>query len=581
MTKKMINLTIDDVPVTVEEGTTILVAAEKAGIKIPTLCYLKNLNGIGACRMCLVEATGARGLVAACVYPVAEGMKVVTNSYKVIGARRKNLELLISNHRKDCSDCLKSDSCKLKKYAELYQVNDHKYDGEKSSHEIDLTSRCVVRDPSKCILCKKCIAVCEKQQDVGVIHANHRGFNTYIGCAFDKTLDKSACVGCGQCTLVCPTGALTEYSSVERVFKKLADPELTVVVSCAPSVRVGLGEVFGLPIGTNVEGQMITALRRLGFKYVFDVNFAADLTIMEEGYELLDRIKNGGKLPLITSCSPGWINYCTAYYPELIPNLSTAKSPMQMQGAVTKTYWAEKMKLDPKKIYTVHIMPCTAKKSEVNYDSNALQGLRDTDAVLTVRELSRMIKQMGINFVKLPKGKYDEPLAQYSGAGVIFGASGGVMEAALRTVADVVENKDLPAFEYKKVRGTKGIKEASLTIGGQQVNICVVSGLANARQVLDDVKSGKKQYHFIEIMCCPGGCVNGGGMPYVDFDDIDREEVIKLRSKALYKADSNAKIRKSHQNPAVIQIYKEYFEKPNSHKAHDILHRSYKKRDYI
>ncbi|MBQ0045511.1 MAG: [FeFe] hydrogenase, group A [Mycoplasma sp.] len=581
MSKKLINLTIDGIKVQVEEGSTILEAARANGITIPTLCYLKDLNPIGACRMCLVEATGARGLVAACVYPVAEGMEVITNSLKVINARKKNLELLMSNHRKDCSDCLKSHFCKLREYAETYRIDDHAFDGEKHSHTPDMSSPCIIRDPSKCILCKKCIAVCEKQQDVGVIHANDRGFKTYIGCAFDEKMDKTACVGCGQCTLVCPTGALTEKTSYDEVFEKLNDPNYVVVCSPAPSVRVTLGEEFGLPIGTDVEGKMITALRRLGFKYIFDVDFAADLTIMEEGHEFLDRLNNGGKLPLITSCSPGWINYCTAYYPEFIPNLSTAKSPMQMQGAITKTYWAQKMGIDPKKIFTVHVMPCTAKKSEIQYGCDALKGMRDTDAVLTVRSLAKMIRAMGINFPKLHDGKFDDIIGESTGAGVIFGASGGVMEAALRTVADVVTGEDLKEIEYKKVRGIKSIKEATLNLKGKEVKVCAVSGLANARQVLEDVKSGKKQYHFIEIMCCPGGCVNGGGTPYVDYDKIDREDVIKLRSKALYKNDANKAIRKSHKNPSIIRIYKEFLEKPNSHKAHELLHRSYKKREFI
>ncbi|XQP55928.1 MAG: NADH-dependent [FeFe] hydrogenase, group A6 [Mycoplasmoidaceae bacterium] len=578
---KMINLTIDGVKVSVEEGSTILDAAKKAKIKIPTLCFLKGINGIGACRMCLVDVKGVRNLVASCVYPVAEGMEVNTRSKRVLDARDRNLSLLMSNHRKDCSSCLKSENCKLREYAELNKIDDHLYDGIQSHHEPDETSDCIIRDPSKCILCKKCIAVCEKQQAVGVIHANKRGFNTYIGCAFDEKMDKTACVGCGQCTLVCPTGALTEKSSLLEIGAKVHDPDTIIVASAAPSVRVALGEEFGLPYGTDVEGKMITALRRMGVKYVFDVNFAADLTIMEEGTEFLDRLNNGGKLPLITSCSPGWINYVTAYYPEFMDNLSTAKSPMQMQGAITKTYWAQKMGIDPKKICTLHIMPCTAKKSEINYGCDALKGMRDTDVVITTRELARAIKQNGIDFVHLPDGKYDEMLGDYTGAGVIFGASGGVMEAALRTVADIVTGEDLKQIEYKKVRGIKGIKEATINLKGKEIKVCAVSGLANAREVLENIKSGKKQYHFVEIMCCPGGCVNGGGMPYIDYDKYDRDEVIKARAKALYKNDSHRKLRKSHQNPSIIKIYKDFFEKPNSHKAHEILHRSYKKREFI
>ncbi len=578
---KMINLTIDGIKVAIEEGSTILDAAKLAGIKIPTLCYLKDLNPAGACRMCLVEVKGARSLVASCVYPVAEGMEVTTNSQKIIQARKTNLELLLSNHRKECSNCLKANACKLKEYAEIYQADEKAYAGKKSKGECDATSAAIVRDPSKCILCKRCTKVCQIQQAVGVINTNRRGFDAVIGCAFEETLDKTACVGCGQCTLVCPTGALAENDSTKEVFAALNNPELTVVVSPAPSVRAGLGEEFGYPIGTDIEGKLPTALRRLGFKYVFDVDFAADLTIMEEGYEFIDRVQNNGTLPLITSCSPGWINFITAYYPELIPHLSTAKSPMQMQGATIKTYWAQKMGIDPKKIFTVHIMPCTAKKTEINYDSNALQGLRDTDAVLTVRELARMIKQKGIDFRKLPDSKFDNPLGESTGAGVIFGATGGVMEAALRTVAEVLEKKQLTNIDFRAVRGVRGIKEATIDVAGIKVNVCVTSGLANAKKVLDAVKAGKKHYHFIEIMCCPGGCVNGGGMPFVDYNEIDRETVSKLRAKALYKNDAKKQLRQSHKNPSIVKIYQEFFEKPNSHKAHDILHRTYKPRKFI
>lgn len=582
MKKKMINLTIDGIKVSVEEGSTILTAARKAGVEIPTLCYLEKINAIGACRMCLVEVKGMRGLVASCVYPVAEGMEVTTNSDRVIKSRKTNLELILSNHRISCSNCLKSKDCKLKKYAELYLCNEKEFAGKQSKVHADATN-CIVRDSSKCILCQKCRAVCQAQQAVGVININNRGFNAYVGCAFNQPLNKSACVGCGQCTLVCPTGALTERDEVDKVISALANPELTVVVSPAPSVRVTLGEEFGLPIGSDVEGKLVSALRRLGFKYIFDVDFAADMTIMEEGYEFIDRLSNNKNLPLITSCSPGWVNFMSAYYPDMMDNMSTAKSPMQMQGAMTKTYWAEKMNIDPSKIFTVHIMPCTAKKSEVDFKSDALaaKGIKDTDVVLTVRELARLIKMKGIDFKSLPDGQFDKPLGESTGAAVIFGTTGGVMEAALRTVAEVLTKKPLENINFKIVRGTKGIKEATINVAGKEVNICVTSGLANAKVVLDNIRSGKKHYHFVEIMCCPGGCVNGGGTPYNDYEKMSREEIIKLRAKALYKNDANKQLRKSHENPDVIKAYKEYFEKPNSHKAHEILHRKYIKKEYF
>ncbi|MCH5206830.1 MAG: iron hydrogenase small subunit [Oscillospiraceae bacterium] len=573
----MVNIKINGVDYSVPEGSTILEAARAAGIKIPTLCYMKDINAIGACRICVVEVKGARAPVAACVYPVNEGMEVFTNSPKILESRKTTLELILSNHKKECLSCVRSGSCELQALCYEYGVDESNFDGENQVFDIDVSAAHMTRDNSKCILCRRCVAACGVTQGIGVIGANERGFATQIASPFDMDLADTACVSCGQCIVACPTGALAEKDDTDKVFEAIADPDKIVVVQAAPAVRASLGEAFGLPVGTNVEGKMIAALRRLGFDKVFDTNFSADLTIMEEAHEFLDRVQNGGTLPMITSCSPGWIRYCENYFPEFIPNLSSCKSPQQMFGAVVKTYYAEKLGKKPEDIVSVSIMPCTAKKFEVNRDDQAAAGVPDVDITITTRELSRMIKKAGIMFNDLPEETCDSPLGTGTGAAVIFGATGGVMEAALRTAVWKLtgEKADSP-IEFKDVRGVEGIKEATYNVGGKEVKVAVASGLANAKTLLKRVKAGEAKYDFIEIMACPGGCVNGGGQiiqpaSVKNFCDI-REE----RAKVLYGIDEANKLRFSHENPDVKALYDEYFEKPNSHKAHEVLHTKYK-----
>ena len=575
-----INLKINGMECTAPAGSTILQAAKLNNIDIPTLCYMKEINEIGACRICVVEVKGARSLVAACVYPINEGMEVWTNSPKVLESRKKTLELILSDHNKSCLSCVRSGQCELQTLCKQYGVdNEHAYDGIVNESEIDASAAHMIRDNSKCILCRRCVAVCAKTQGIGVIGANERGFKTNIGSAFEVGLAETSCVCCGQCIAVCPTGALYEKDFVDQVVKDLNDPDKYVVVQTAPAVRAGLGEEFGYEIGTNVEGKMAAALRRIGFNKVFDTNFSADLTIMEEGTEFIERVQKGGKLPMITSCSPGWIKFCEHYYPDMIDNLSSCKSPQQMFGAVTKTYFAEKMGLDPKKIVCVSVMPCTAKKFEVGRADQSAAGVPDVDYSLTTRELARLIKRYGIDFKNLPNEGFDDPLGEGSGAAVIFGATGGVMEAALRTVVyKLTGEKDGSPIVFNEVRGVEGIKEATYDVAGIKVNIAVASGLANARKVLDMVKSGEKNYHFIEIMACPGGCVNGGGQPRVPANIRNFNDIRALRAKALYSIDEANTIRFSHDNESVKKLYAEYLEAPGSHKAHEILHTSYVKR---
>ena len=511
-----VNVKINGIDYSVPKGSTILEAANYAGVRIPTLCYMKEINAIGACRMCLVEVKGARGMAAACVYPVNDGMEIFTNTPKVIESRRKTLELMLSTHQKNCLSCVRSGSCELQALCNEYGITDEDfYAGENPEHEIDTSARHMIRNNNKCILCRRCVATCAKLQSVAVIGTNNRGFRTHIGCAFDMDLAETTCVSCGQCINVCPTGALTEKDDTDKVWAALADPSKHVVVQTAPAVRAALGEEFGLPIGTNVEGKMVAALRRLGFDKVFDTNFSADLTIMEEAHEFLDRVQNGGTLPLITSCSPGWIKFCEHKFPEFIPNLSTCKSPQQMFGATVKTYYAKKFGIDPHDIVVVSVMPCTAKKFEAERadQSAAGDGIPDVDVAITTRELARMIKKAGLMFNTLPEEKADSPLGEYTGAGVIFGVTGGVMEAALRTAVETLTGEELKKLEFEDVRGFEGIKEASYTVNGMEVKIAVASGLANAKKLLNAIKSGEKTYHFVEIMACPGGCVNGGGQP--------------------------------------------------------------------
>ena len=575
----MVNIKINGIPYTAPAGSTILEAARYNGIDIPTLCYLKEVNAIGACRICVVEVKGARGLVAACVYPINEGMEIVTNSQKVFDSRRINLELILSTHSRKCLSCIRSGNCELQRLCKEFGVDDEgTYDGENEQYEFDDSSVHMYRDDNKCILCRRCVAACAKWQGVGVIGANNRGFKTHIGCAFDEDLGNVACVSCGQCIVVCPTGAIAEKDQSAPVWEALGDPNKHVIVQTAPSIRVTLGEAFGYPVGTNVTGKMVAALRRLGFDGVFDTDIAADLTIMEEANEFVERVTKGGRLPLITSCSPGWVKFCEHYYPDFIPNLSSCKSPQQMFGAIAKTWYAKKMGIDPKDIFVVGIMPCTAKKFETQRENEDAAGVPDVDVALTTRELARMIERAGIRFSELPDEEFDPPLGVSTGAGTIFGATGGVMEAALRTAAEWITGKEAAEVDFPDVRGTAPIKEATYQIGDMTVNVAVCSGLANAKKVLESVRSGEKQYHFIEIMACPGGCINGGGQPVQPASVRNFVDLKAKRAEALYEADRNMPLRKSHENPALKTIYEEFLERPGSHVAHQVLHTSYRVR---
>lgn len=569
-----VNIKIDNVQYSVDEGMTILAAANSVGVKIPTLCYLEEINCIGACRVCVVEVKGARSLVASCVYPVNEGMEVLTHSKKVMESRKATVELMISDHEQKCLSCVRSDNCELKTLAQDLGCDNMRFAGKRNMYSVD-SNDSIVRDNNKCILCRRCVAVCEKIQGVGVIGANERGFDTHISSQFDKSLKDVACVNCGQCVNVCPTGALTEKSEIDNVLDAIDNKDKIVIIGTAPSVRVGIGEEFGYPIGTNVEGQMVAAMRRAGFDHVFDVDFAADLTIMEEGYEFIDRFKNGGVLPMITSCSPAWIKYCEHNYPELLPHLSTCKSPQQMFGASCKTYFADKLGIDPKNLFVVSVMPCVAKKFEKNRPNQSASGHPDIDAVLTTRELARLFKKQGIMLNKMPEEQFDAPLGIGSGAGLLFGATGGVMEAALRTVADVLTGSDLTQIDYNEVRGTESCKEAIYDIAGIKVKVAVVSGLANAGKIMEQIKQGKNDYQFIEVMSCPGGCVNGGGQPIHDAYTRRTVDIKKLRADAIYNTDKALQLRKSHENPVIKEIYDTYFGTPNSEKAHHALHTSY------
>lgn len=576
---EMVNITIDTRKIQVPRNYTVLEAARFANIDIPTLCFLKDINEIGACRMCVVEIQGARSLQAACVYPVSEGLVISTQTPAVREARKVTLELILSNHDRKCLTCVRSRNCELQKLAEDLNIKDLRFDGETYNLPLDNFSPSVVRDPNKCVLCRRCVSMCKNVQGVSVIDTNERGFKTIVSSAFNKSLNDVPCTMCGQCINVCPVGALREKDDTDKVWDALANEDLHVVVQTAPAVRVALGEEFGMPIGSRVTSNMVAALRRLGFKKVFDTDTAADLTIMEEGTELLNRIKNGGKLPLITSCSPGWIKFCEHNYPEFLDNLSSCKSPHEMFGAVLKSYYAEKMGIDPSKIFVVSIMPCTAKKFEAKRPELSSTGYADVDVVLTTRELARMIKEAAIDFTELPERHFDDPMGDASGAAVIFGATGGVMEAALRTVVEILNGKPSDNIEYTQVRGVDGIKEASVEAGGMTIKAAVAHGLANARKLLDKINSGEAEYHFIEIMACPGGCVNGGGQPIQPSDVRSWIDLRAERAKAIYDEDKDLPVRKSHENPKVKALYDEYFGEPGSHKAHELLHTHYVKRE--
>jgi len=577
----MVTLTIDGQEVRVPAGTTVLEAAQKAGIDIPTLCYLKEINKIGACRVCLVEIEKAKGLQASCVYPVAEGMVVKTNTPLIREARKAVVELILSNHPMECLTCSRSTNCELQALAKKLGITDIRFQGENTEFPKDLSSASLERIPDKCILCRRCVSVCNQVQGVGVLGVTERGFDSIVSPPFNRELSEVNCVLCGQCINVCPVGALKEKDSTAIVWDALADPEKVVVVQTAPAVRAALGEEFGLPAGTSVTKKMVAALRRLGIDKVFDTDFTADLTILEEGSELLERIKKGGKLPLITSCSPGWVKYCEHHYPAFLENLSTAKSPQQMFGALAKTYYAEKCGIDPAKIFSVSIMPCTAKKFERQRPEMQDSGFCDVDAVLTTRELAKMIKEAGIDFLALPDEEYDAPMGISTGAGLIFGASGGVMEAALRTVYELVTGKQLENVDFMAVRGLEGIKEASVDLPPLgTVKVAVAHGLGNARNLLEKVKAKEAEYHFIEIMACPGGCLAGGGQPLVSGPERMRlsEDFRALRAKAIYEEDKGMPLRKSHENPAVNALYEEYLVKPLGEKSHHLLHTHYQPR---
>lgn len=551
----MVNIKINGMSYEVAAGSTILEAAREAGIDIPTLCFLKDVNQIGACRMCMVEVKGAKSLVAACVYPVNEGMEVFTNTPKVQKSRKMTLELLLSVHDRKCLSCKRSGTCELQKLCNDMGIDsENRYEGAVPAGKKDYSTLHLERDNAKCILCRRCVAACQ-QQHVAVIGANNRGFDTEIGCAFEMPLSEVACVSCGQCIVACPTGALTEKDNTQQVIDAINDPEKVVVVQTAPAVRAALGEEFGMPIGTNVEGKMVAALRRLGFDKVYDTDFGADMTIMEEANEFIDRVKNGGKLPIITSCSPGWVKFCEHYFPSLTENLSTCKSPQQMTGALIKTWFAEREGIDPNNIVSVSVMPCVAKKFEINRDDEDAAGVPDVDISITTRELARMIKMAQLNFARLPEEDFDPVMGVSTGAATIFGATGGVLEAALRTAADVLEGVDHDNIEYKEIRGTKGFKEAVYKVAGMDVKVAVVSGLNNANELLKKIESGEADYHIVEVMCCPGGCVNGGGQPIQPSTVRSFTDIKALRAKALYDEDAAKTLRKSHLNPVVKECY--------------------------
>ena len=576
---KMINVTIDGKDLAVEEGKTVLEAARQANIEIPTLCFLKDINEVGDCRMCIVEIEGRRGYTPSCIQKVEEGMKIKTNTPALVEARRIVLDLILSNHDRKCLTCTRNGNCELQALAEKFNVTEIEYDGERNEYEIDEVSPAIVKDLNKCILCRRCVATCNKVQEVGAIGCANRGFESCVSTASNASLNDVNCTFCGQCIQACPVGALKEKDSTKEVWRKLRDEDSYVVVQTAPAVRVALGEEFGMEIGTNVTGKMVTALRELGFDKVFDTNTGADLTIMEEGTEFIERLQKGGTLPMITSCSPGWIRYIEMNYPDLLPHVSSCKSPHQMFGAIIKSYYAEKMNIDPAKIFMVSVMPCISKKFEITRDDMDGAGYADVDAVLTTRELARMIKQANLDFVNLEDTAFDDPMGEATGAAAIFGTTGGVMEAALRTLSEVLEGKELKEIKFEEVRGEKDIKKATVNIAGKDVKVAVASGLANAKKIMEEIKSGKADYQFVEIMACPGGCVVGGGQPIHSSKTRATVDIRTKRAEGLYSIDEKSTIRKSHENPVIKKLYDEFLEKPGSHKSHELLHTSYVERE--
>lgn len=579
MSEEMITLTIDGIEVKAKQGMTILEAARTVGIDIPTLCFLKEINEVGECRMCLVEVEGMRGFATSCIQKVQDGMVVHTNTPAVVDARKVVLDLILSNHKIDCLKCVRSGNCELQKVSKQLNVQDIEFTGEMKHEEIDDLSPSIVRDPDKCILCGRCVATCKKVQEIGAIERSNRGFETCISTVGGKSLNDVNCTFCGQCIMNCPTGALHEKETIDEVWEKLRDPETTVIVQTAPAVRASLGEEFDMPIGTNVEGKMVTALKRLGFDKVFDTNTGADFTIMEEANEFIKRFSENDTLPMITSCCPGWVKFAEMNYPELLPHLSSCKSPHEMFGALLKSYYAEKENLDPNKMYVVSVMPCIAKKFEGKREELSNAGMQDVDNVITTRELARMIKQANIDLSKLPDDKFDDPMGEATGAAAIFGTTGGVMEAALRTAQDRLTGENLQQIDFETVRGEKGIKRATVEVAGKQIKVVVASGLANARKIMEEIKSGEADYQFVEIMACPGGCIMGGGQSIKSAKTRLEHDVRKLRADCLYSIDEKSTIRKSHENPILKKIYEEYLGEPLGERAHHLLHTHYVERE--
>lgn len=574
-----VTVTINGAQYSVPSNLTVLEAARSVGVDIPTLCFLKDINEVGACRVCVVEVEGARALQASCVLPVREGLVVNTNTKRVRNSRKTTVELILANHNRECTTCVRSKNCELQSVSEELGVREIRFEGAKKVGHYDDLSHSIVRDSSKCILCGRCVSACRDVQGIGILDFVNRGFETTVGPAFEVSMKDAPCIYCGQCMVVCPVGALTEKSAIERVWDVIEDKSKHVIVQSAPAVRAALGEEFGYPIGTNVTGKLATALRKMGFDKIFDTNWAADVTIMEEGTELLNRLQNGGKLPMITSCSPGWVRYIEFNYPDLLEHLSSCKSPQNMFGALAKSYYAEKQGIDPKDIVVVSVMPCTSKKSEIMRPELEVEGNRDVDISITTREFALMIKEARMEFDELEEGTFDAFMGDYSGAGVIFGATGGVMEAALRTVADVITGEDLENVDYADVRGIEGIKEATVNIAGKDIKVAVAHSTKNAAVLLDKIRAGEADYQFIEIMACPGGCVNGGGQPIQPASVRNIIDIRAERAKALYNEDASLSVRKSHKNPEIKRLYDEYLGAPNSHKAHELLHTHYVARE--